>query len=68
MNKKYHTLKPASTVASVAGCKRYVCCEDRLIVIIMGRVLPGGGGLNDGRQPPAQSNVKILENWVENRI
>lgn len=54
-------------MASVVGCKQYVCCEDRLIVI-MGRVLPGGGGLNDGRQPPAQSNVKILENWVENRI
>ena len=31
-------------------------------------VLPGGGVLKDGRQPPAQSNVKILENWVENRI
>ena len=67
MNRKYRILKLISDVASVVGCKRYVCCEDRLIVI-MGRVLPGGGGLNDGRQPPAQSNVKILENWVENRI
>lgn len=68
MNRKYRTLKLTSAVASVVGYKRYVCCEDRLIVIIMGRVLPGGGGLNDGRQPPAQSNVKILKNWVENRI
>ena len=36
------------------------------LLLLWGRVLPGGGGLNDGRQPPAQSNVKILENWVEN--
>lgn len=38
------------------------------LLLLWGRVLPGGGGLNDGRQPHAQSNVKILENWVENRI